>query len=102
MIKMEKERADKPNAERKEAKKTMPAGTMSTSQEKAESSKVSFYRLIESFAPGKTMRIMRQSHKVSHDALLHEGKNEFERSLILQWRKDGMSDDEIREWLKEI
>jgi len=34
--------------------------------------------------------------------LLRDDMSEFERSLILECREDGMGDDEIRAWLKEL
>ena len=36
------------------------------------------------------------------DVLLTECTCEFERRLIIQCREDGMSDEEIAEWLKEL
>ena len=36
------------------------------------------------------------------DVLLDDCACEFERRLITQCREDGMSDEEIAEWLKEI
>lgn len=37
----------------------------------------------------------------TNDKLL-EGRNEFERQLIKDLRKDGMTDEEIAIWLQEI
>ena len=36
------------------------------------------------------------------DSLLESATNEFEKQLILELREDGMSDDEIEQWLQEI
>lgn len=91
--------ADKPDTKRKEAKTTMPAGTISPKKTKIE--KISFGGTI-TFAPGKIVKTMWRPPMKKQDALLHDGRSEIERKLILEWREDGMSDSEIQKWLQEI
>ena len=44
----------------------------------------------------------RKNMEQEQDVLLTECTCEFERRLIIQCREDGMSDEEIAEWLKEL
>lgn len=45
---------------------------------------------------------MEEQRKETKDDLLDNCISDFEKKLILQCREDGMTDEEIAKWLKEI
>lgn len=78
------------------AKERKEAGKMQTASAAARE------RKLELFAKRISTRLHPHAIPAKKDELLHDGLSEFERQLILGCREDGMSDSEIREWLKEI
>ncbi len=80
----------------------MPANVIQAEAVPHKGVKESLEKLIDNFAHGKAFSAVWQTAAKAQDALLHDDMSEFERSLILECREDGMSDDEIQEWLKEL
>lgn len=86
-------RRGKPTKKRKGAGKMQTASTATNTEKN---------RLKELFAKTRDVKMHRHAIPAKKDELLHDGMSEFERQLILGCREDGMSDDEIREWMQEI
>lgn len=80
----------------------MPANAIQAEAIPQKEAKESWMKLIAHFAQGKFLKATRQTAAKEQDALLRDDMSDFERKLILDCRKDGMSDDEIQAWLKEI
>ncbi len=99
---LKKKRAERPSTQRKEAKNTMPANAVHADAIPQKETKGALIKLIAHFAQGKSSRAGEQTAPRQRDALLRDDMSEFERSLILECREDGMGDDEIRAWLKEL
>ena len=81
------------NRERKEVGKMAVAGTVS--QERRRGLKALFEKK-------KDVKVQQHIIPTAKDELLHDGLSDFERQIIMELREDGVSDDVIRQWMREI